>query len=585
MASTTSLLTALSGLSAHSRNLEVLGNNVANVNTTAYKSSRLEFSTSLQRSLHPGSAPAEDTGGVNPYQVGLGVAASGTLRNFSQGSLAVTGDSRDMAIDGAGFFIAQRGDERVYTRNGAFRVDQDNNLVAIDGSRVMGFQADANFVIPEGALSELTIPLGLRAAAAATTDVRFAGNLNSSGEVATRGSLISLMATLTQGFRLIAGATAPPTAPNVLEETSLLTEIEDPDLPASGTSLFTAGQSIELSGARRGGSILPEARLAIEAGTTVADLLGFLRDALSLHDVGGMNPDGRTPGAALDAETGAIAITGHTGAANALDVPAAALRLIDAAGSLVRLPFAASEVQRADGESVRTVYEVFDSLGARVTAGLTLVYESSSSIGTTWRYYADSIDDADVGGRLGTGLLSFDTQGRLLNTEPIQLAIDRPGTGAVTPLAFAIQFADGDRQLTATADQQSQVIATFRDGRESGTLEEYSVDADGTILGSFSNATVQPLGRVALGVFRNPGGLIAESGSFFREGSNSGPPEVLSPASLNAGRLVSGSLEQSNVDLGREFINMILTSTGYSASSRVIRTTDELLQQLLVIGR
>lgn len=583
MASTTSLLTALSGLSAHSRNLEVLGNNVANVNTTAYKSSRLEFSTSLQRSLHPGSAPAEDTGGVNPYQIGLGVSASGTTRNFSQGNLAVTGDERDLAIDGSGFFIAQKGDQRTYTRNGAFRVDQNNNLVTIDGARVMGFQADANFNIQEGQLGTLTIPLGLRAAAEATTEVRFAGNLNTSGDVATRGSLISLGASLTEGFRLIAGATIPPTAPNVMEDTSLLVEIEDPDL--AGASLFSAGQTLEVAGARRGGSTLPTSRFAIEAATTVADLMAFLRDALSIHAGTGVNPDGLAPGVSLDPATGALAIVGHTGASNALDVPSASLRLLDGDGSLIRLPFATIEHERADGESVRTVYEVFDSLGARLTAGLTLVYEGTTNIGTVWRYYADSFDDADTGGRLGTGLLNFDTQGRLLNTEPVAVGIDRPGTGAVTPVAFTILFGDGDRMLTATADQSSQVVSTFRNGRESGTLQDYSVQANGTIMGAFSNATLQPLGRIALALFRNPGGLIAQSGSFFTEGANSGPPEILGPATLNAGTLVRGSLEQSNVDLGREFINMILTSTGYSASSRVIRATDELLQQLLVIGR
>lgn len=584
MASTTSLLTALSGLSAHSRNLEVLGNNVANVNTTAYKSSRLEFSTSLLKNLHPGSAPAADTGGVNPYQIGMGVSASGTTRNFSQGSLAVTGDDRDLAIEGEGFFIAQRGDERLFTRAGAFRVDQNDNLASVDGSRVMGFMADDNFVIEEGRLDAITIPLGRRAVAEATTTVRFGGNLNTSGDVAARGSVIGLFATATEGFRLIADATVAPAEGNRLELQSLLREIEDPELPMSGTTLFSVGQTLEVFGARRGGSTLPTASMTIGATTTVADLMAFLRDALSLHEVEDANPDGRVPGVSLDMLTGRLEVSGHTGTANALEVPSGAIRLRDAGGGLSRLPFRSAESQQADGESVRTVYEVYDSLGARLTAGLTLVYEASTNVGTIWRYYADSVDHDGPGGRLGTGLLAFDTQGRLLTESPIVLAIERTGSGAVSPIAYSVGFG-GDQALTATAAQSSQVVSTFRDGRESGTLEAYAVDGDGTIQGAFSNGLVRPLGRVALALFRNPGGLVSQSGNLFREGANSGPPEILSPRTLNAGDVVSGALEQSNVDLGREFINMILTSTGYSASSRVIRTTDELLQQLLVLGR
>src|SRR5688572_23231861 len=136
MASTTALFTGLSGMNANSRNIDVIGNNIANVNTTAYKSSRLLFSTMFSRSMTMGSAPSDATGGTNPFQIGYGVQAAGTQRNMTGGSVSATGDARDMAIDGSGFFIVDRGGSQFYTRAGAFRQNQNNDLVDIAGNRL-----------------------------------------------------------------------------------------------------------------------------------------------------------------------------------------------------------------------------------------------------------------------------------------------------------------------------------------------------------------------------------------------------------------------------------------------------------------
>jgi flagellar hook protein FlgE len=96
---------------------------------------------------------------------------------------------------------------------------------------------------------------------------------------------------------------------------------------------------------------------------------------------------------------------------------------------------------------------------------------------------------------------------------------------------------------------------------------------------------VRTLGQIPVTSFVNPEGLIDEGGNIYRPGANSGQPVLFTPGEGGTGRLVAGALELSNVDLGQEFINMIMTSTGYSASSRIIRTSDELLQQLLLLGR
>ena len=160
MPSTTALYTALSGLSAASRDIEVIGNNIANVNTTAFKSSRVEFSTIYSRTISAGTAPGTNTGGTNPYQIGLGVNSAGTLRNTTPGSISSSGDSRDLAVDGKGYFVVNRGANQYYTRAGSFRSNATQQLTTVSGERVQGFGVDADFNIVPGQVSDIKIQIG-----------------------------------------------------------------------------------------------------------------------------------------------------------------------------------------------------------------------------------------------------------------------------------------------------------------------------------------------------------------------------------------------------------------------------------------
>jgi len=584
MASTTALFTGLSGLNAHARDLDVIGNNIANVNTTAFKSSRLMFQSQFSRTLHEGSEPGTTTGGTNPSQIGLGVAIGGVQRDFRQGSVNATGDQRDMAIEGDGFFVVDRGEDRFFTRAGAFRQNEDNELVTISGERLQGFGVDESFNLAVGQLGAIAIPLGSLTLAQATTEAQLTGNLNAAGSVATRGASIGLMGTDTAGLGLIAGASVLPTPPNVLETSSLLVEIEDPQQPGSGTALFADGQTLELSGASKGGKVLPTASLAIAATTTVQELLDFLDQALGLAGDAGANPNGATPGVSLDATSGVLTITGNTGTVNDLDVATENLRLLDAGGSSLGSPLVAEKDGAADGESVRTTFVAFDSLGTALSVDLSMVLESASDDGTSWRWFAESADDTDLDLSVGTGLLGFDNFGQLASGSPASVSIDRAGTGAQTPLSVALEFGEGGG-VSALADLESQIASPFQDGAPIGTLTSYSVGSDGLITGVFTNGLTRTLGQVALATFANAEGLVDAGNSLFTVGTNSGAPVIGAPQSLGAGRVVSGALELSNVDLGQEFIDLIQASTGYSASSRVIRTADELMQQLLVLGR
>ncbi|MDQ7014177.1 MAG: flagellar hook-basal body complex protein [Planctomycetota bacterium] len=583
MGSTIALMTGLTGLRANSRNLEVIGNNIANVNTTAFKGARMLFSTAMSRTTHIGSEPTTDYGGTNPFQVGLGVGIAGTQLDFGQGALQTTGDGRDLAVEGDGFFVVQRGEDRFYTRDGGFRQDAEGNLVSISGERLLGYAVDDGYNIIDGVLTDLNIPLGARAVAESTDYVRVVGNLNASGDLSAGGSTIAFSANGVNGFSVMDGATNPPDAGEMINETSLLTEIEDPE--AAGQPMFAEGQVLQINGARRGGATVPVADLTITPTMTVQDMLDFFEQALGVHDTGELNPDGATPGAVALSATGFFTIFGNTGTVNDLEVSNSAVRLLNADGSVDRLPFVTTKTQEATGESIRTTFIVYDSLGQEVAVDLSMVIDSKGDTGTTWRYFLDSGDDTDIDLRLTTGEISFDTSGLLIGDTPVTATLDREGTGAATPLTFSVDFAEGGEQLTALSDDPSSIASTFRNGRPSGTLEDFGIDRDGLISGVFSNGLTRTLGRVVLAKFTNNEGLIEEGSNLFREGPNSGAPAVVTPTSFGTGSIVAGALEQSNVDIGEELTDMIMASTGYSASSRVIQTADELLQQLLLLGR
>lgn len=573
MASTTALQTGLSGLNAHSQRLEVIGNNVANVNTTAFKSARLLFAPALSRNLSLGTAPSDVSGGTNPTQIGLGVGIAGTQRNFNSGALSTTGIATDLAIEGPGFFIVESAGQQFYTRAGSFQRNSIGELVTISGGLVQGYGVDADFSLDTGAIGDLSIPLGTLTLAEATENVALAGNLNAGGAIATQPSITLF----NQPFLSVADSTTPLTG------AALLTAVDDPANP--GTPLFAAGESILLSGMMKGGRTLPDATLPVVAGTTVQDLLDFIQQSLGIVP-GELYPDGSTSGVTIDA-AGVISIVGNIGTDNSIAFDDSAFRLLDAAGVEINDGLTFTTAQVADGESVATTAAVYDSLGTRVFMDVTMVFESADNSGTTWRYYVESGDDTDIDLSTGSGTISFDNFGRLIDTGPVTVSIDRDNTGAVTPLVFELDFSSGEQSVTALADEsgQSTLGVTFQDGVGLGILAAFSVGEDGVISGAFTNGQSRTIGQVALATFANPEGLIDAGDSLFLTGPNSGAALVTSPLQFGAGRVVGGALELSNVDLGAEFINMILTTTGYSASSRVITATDELLQQLVALIR
>lgn len=180
-----SLYSGVSGLKNHQTRMDVVGNNISNVNTTGFKSSRVTFSDTLSQTLSGASAPADNTGGTNPKQIGLGSSVSSIDTLFTDGSVQNTGKNTDLCLSGNGLFVVKNGSETFYTRNGAFEFDAAGNYVMPgSGLFVQGWTTKN----PDGTINtagtpdNITIPTGKPMAATATTSIVYDKNLNASTE-------------------------------------------------------------------------------------------------------------------------------------------------------------------------------------------------------------------------------------------------------------------------------------------------------------------------------------------------------------------------------------------------------------------
>ncbi|QNN21445.1 flagellar hook-basal body complex protein [Planctomycetales bacterium ZRK34] len=567
MSLTTALFTGLTGMDVHTKSLDVIGNNITNVNTFGFKGSRALFQSQLTNNLSLGTAPDGVTGGTNPLSIGLGVSFSGTQRNFTNGSIQPTGVNTDLALEGNGFFILRQLDGPYYTRAGTFDLDAEKNLVSPEGGIVQGYGVDENFNIVPGILGDINIPLGTLTVAEATRNVDFAGNLNASGTLATVGSNTTTQALTDLGSA--AAATAATTLTN---------------LSSDGINpLFSAGDVITIQGAEKGGKSLGTFKFEVGAvNTTGADANGTTFDDLRafVEDVLGINTSVEGAGVTIGA-SGELIIDGNFGTINDVNLQTADLFTNGA----VQQPFIFTKNQDSVGESVRTSLAVYDSLGTPLTVDVSMSLVSKGTTGTQWRYYAESVDDTDVAVALGTGTLDFNTSGELIDVSNSQIQIDRTATGAIDPLTVTLNFSSGTEELSALTDTSSTLAAVYQDGSPIGTLSSFSIGQDGTISGSFTNGLTRSLGMVALATFTNPEGLVDAGNNLYQAGPNSGLAVDVQPQTFGSARVISGALELSNVDLSAEFVNLINTTTGFSASSRVITTSDELIQQLLAIAR
>ncbi len=409
-----SMYAAVSGLRSHQMMMDVVGNNIANVNTTGFKRSEALFQDVLSQTIHGAGTPTTRLGGTNPDQIGLGVAVAAIAQNLSQGSLHVTNRDLDLAIQGDGFFMIDQGGEQMFTRSGAFFLDATGRLANSEGGLVQGWNADQfGRIDVGGAPGAMRIPIGEQNPPVVTSDVKFGGNLSSDSAV--------------------------------------------------GAQYFTG--------------------------------LG-----------------------------------------------------------------------------------VFDEQGNPIDIDLTLEKTNDDE----WTVSA-TYGPAQVPIVLADNVLTFGANGEL--TSPADFGIDIaaggiPGLGAVTLTIGG----DGERRITQYGGDSS-VAAVTQNGSAAGTLQSLRVGSDGVIVGSYSNGLVKPIGQLALASFSNPEGLERVTGSNWRVTPNSGLAQIGATSTGGRGAMAAGTLEMSNVDLAEEFTALIRAQRGFQANSRVVTSSDEMLQEIVSLKR
>jgi len=567
MSLTSSMLVGFTGIQSNTVGVDTVGDNLANVNTTAFKTQRVTFETELYRTISEGEPPQEVTGGTLPYQIGAGSAVSSIQRNFTQGGLDATGLVNDLALDGDGYFVLEDpSGGRLYTRDGSFLLDADQRLVSSNGAPVQAFAADADGNIRTTALSDLIIPIGSLSDAVPTSNVVMDGRLDTENtNIASAGAVVASQTLMTDGGAVASTSTA-------------LTRLVNID----GVPLFAAGDELVIS-ASKGGVTIPASTFVVgTTGNTLGDLAQYLQSVLGIDtDPATDDSPGVTTASEPDPLAGSLVISSNLGEINAITMNGASI--VNRTSTAMPSPLSFNTVQAALGAGVTTTMRVFDSLGNDVDVRIRAVLETKSENGSTWRFYAESTDDSDLSPLIGTGTITFDTNGGFVGATGTSLTIDRSGTGAASPLEFTLDFTD----LTATTgpDGTSQLIMDSQDGAPAGILMAHRVEEDGKVVALYSNDTEEVLAQIAVATFVNDEGLTALSDNTFVEGPNSGEADIRAPRTGTAGRVVSGALEQSNVEIAREFINLITSSTGISSASRVVRAADDLLQELLLLAR
>jgi len=596
MGLTSSLFAGLTGMKTNEFRMDIIGNNIANVNTYGYKSSRASFQTQFSHTLSFGSAPNGEIGGGNPVQVGTGTQVGGVTRDFSGGAPETTGNKTDLAVQGKGMFILQKPDGgHVYSRDGSFQFNSENYLLSADGFFLQGYGVDSNFNIVEGTLTKLRIPVGEITTAASTNNAKFSGDLNANG---TAG--LDENGDANGNIRGILQTTEITDAGGVLTGGSLLVNLENADTNA----LLLEGNIITLSDAIKGGKTLSATSFQVEATSTLQEYMDWLEGVLGINDSadlvdldldldGDLTTDNYLPGVKISEGGEGIDIVSNMGSFNIIDMQAnKALSVtqgdgtgLAAAGGLPFTFVAPDGYEVADIESVRTSFRAYDSLGIPLNVDVTIVMESKEENGgIVWRYFAECAEDVrtdEVNRSVGTGTITFDGNGNFLEASDMVITIDRQNTGASSPQSITLDFSTMD----GFAITDSSISLYSQDGFQSGTLQDFSVSSDGIITGSFTNGLTRNLGQVVLANFRNYEGLVAGADNIYMTGPNSGDPIIKKPQELGAGTVNSAALELSNVDLSREFINLIISSTGFSASSRVIQTSDRLLSELMSMTR
>lgn len=543
-----SLFAGVSGLRNHQIRMDVIGNNIANVNTVGFKAGRATFREMFSQLLAAASAPQGGRGGTNPLQVGLGVSLASIDTLHEQGNLEATGVATDLAIDGAGFFVVTDGQRRFYTRAGAFSWDDSYNLVTPSGLKVLGWLAQDG-VLPADRTAVNLKPISLADVqsipARATSEIKFTRNLDASDMGTYTLSSSSLNLTLSDGTTTV---------------TRKVTFELSPTSEFNKWRWHLAGDGVQFS--------LDGTNWATSAdGYILFDSAG---NVAGVTDLNGVNVDANPTAAGPQVR---VRDASNWNLTDDVNFPAGQSKKISGTKGTPPPEITATYT---DAQRVTSI----TAIGAKgetysVITTFTKVGDNRWSWAATVKGSAG--EDIPVKGGTGTGEVVFDVTGKVARVTGDQLSFQVPEYAAlnITMNFYGLtQYATG---YTALASEQN--------GYGPGELVSVTVDTKGVVMGSYSNALSCPLAQVALASFSNPAGLVKRGETLFEESANSGEPQVGDAGTGGRGTIAPGSLEMSNVDLAQEFTNLIITQRGFQANSRVITTADEMLQDLVNLKR
>jgi flagellar hook protein FlgE len=554
----TALFSAVSGLRNHQTLMDVIGDNIANVNTIGFKQSRVSFATALSQLLRSAQGPTADQGGMDPIEVGLGSRVSSIDRVFGQGNFESTGNRTDLAIQGDGFFVVGTGSEQLYTRAGNFQIDADGHLMAQGGRYyVLGRVADANGSLTSSSNVEpLVIPFGQKDPARATTEIRYFCNLdaNASKQQAWTGSLA-----YTSSGNPANGST----------------EINDLD---QVTAALDDGDEINITGTAQDGTAVSVTFTygATNDGTTLQDLIDVVNSA------GGYD-SGSATGSTMSIDASGKLIFRDNQRGTSQSTIQMAFTDGGTDPSAIQLPTFINTQSGTTGTHSASIY-AYDSRGEQHRVEITFTQDVTTPNTWNWEAIVDdgllNASNASLSGNTGT--ISFNTDGTLNTFTGGPLTLTPPGAqGMVINLnGGTVGTSDGITQYAS----DSTTIALHQDGHGMGDLQDFSITDSGEIIGSYSNGVSRTLGQIAMARFANPSGLELTGENLYRATMNSGDPKVrFEGGTVN--RIYSGYLELSTVDLAREFTDMIVAQRGFQASARVIATADQILQEVTSLKR
>ncbi len=577
-----SLYSGVAGMKTHNQRMDVIGNNISNVNTTAFKGSTVTFKDVYYQTKANATSGDATSGGTNPKQIGYGASLGTVNQVMSQSGFNYTDNVYDCAIEGEGFFqVIDEAGNIYYTRNGVFDVDSYGNLCDPNGNIVLGVSGDpSNVETGQSQRIRISVPAIDNNVASASKTVNgydvtvSAGTYGEEGNLsftivdsdvayATKsGDTLTIYMDLEQEFGGAAYA-------QLLEDLGDDPDLSDENVQAAIESAFNTAveefQSALNDAIEKGGVGLEEGVLPLKvefgAMPPYNDVLAVTAtNTLSLTQPGADEGDDPTY---IDIDF-TTAVAGEFGNKYEIDLKTVSGQTSVSAkwkGEVLTITVPES------GVSVDDIQKAIDEAAGG---------EPSKNLNVTVYEVSVSTDGEGVVTRDRTALgeeddIEFNFYSALGNrTERIGLDGGRDNFFADMAVALStVNLTDG-----RTAAEQ-----TVAD------LETIMIDDDGIIYGRHAVHGLLLLGRIDIATFVNPMGLDQIGTSLWRESLASGEAQVKIPGSDGAGNVVSNALEMSNVDLAQEFSDMIITQRGYQANSRVITVSDTMLEELVNLKR